>query len=539
MPDYDVILRGGTLYDGSGEAPIIGDIALQGDTIAAIGNLSDKTAAQEIDVSGLAVAPGFINMLSWAVVSLIVDGKSQSDIRQGVTLEVVGEAISMGPVNEKSRPEMESMRGNMGAKLEWETLGEYLQFMEDRGISTNITSFVGASLLRMNTVGYDDRPATPEELEEMKQMVRQAMEEGAVGMSTALIYPPGAYASTEELTELCRVVAEYDGLYISHMRSEGDTIEEGLEEFLSIVRDANVRGEIYHLKIAGRDNWGKLDWLVEKVEAAQAEGYEVTADMYTYPAGSTGLRATIPPWVHDGGTEKLIERLKDPELREQIKIEMNTSTEGWENLYRAVGGPENILLVDFDSPEMQPYVGKTLAQVAEERGTKPEYTAMDLIIEDKGNVSAIYFMIDEANIRRQAQIPWVSICSDSPSLAPEGIFLKEHAHPRAYGSFARFLGYYAYQEGLVPVEEAIRRLAALPAEVLRIPRRGKLEEGFFADVVVFDPANVTAPATFENPAQYATGMEHVFVNGVQVIAEGEHTGAKPGRFVKGPGYTGD
>ncbi|MAU12954.1 MAG: aminoacylase [Anaerolineaceae bacterium] len=539
MPDYDVILRGGTLYDGSGEAAFTGDIALNGDQIAAIGDLSGKSATQDLDVSGLAVAPGFINMLSWAVMSLIVDGKSQSDIRQGVTLEVVGEAISMGPINDQSRPVMEEMRGNLDFDVEWETLGEYLRYMEDRGISPNITSFVGATLLRMNTVGFDDREATPSELDAMKQMVRQAMEEGAVGMSTALIYPPGAYATTEELTELCRVVAEYDGLYISHMRSEGDTLENGLGEFLSIVRDAKVRGEIYHLKIAGQDNWHKLDWLIEQVEAAQKEGLDVTADMYTYPAGGTGLQAIIPPWAHDGGTEKLLERLHNPELRARIKHEINHSTEGWENLYRAAGGAEGILLANVENAALQPLVGKRLAEVAAERGTSPLDTAMDLVIEDQGNIGAIYFIIDEDNIRRQVQLPWVSFCSDSPSLAPEGIFLKEHPHPRAYGSFSRFLGHYAYQERLVPLEEAVRKLSAFPAETLHIPERGRLKAGYFADVVVFDPASVTAPATFEEPAQYATGMTHVFVNGVQVIADGEHTGATPGRFLKGPGYKGE
>jgi N-acyl-D-amino-acid deacylase len=538
MSDYDLILRGGTVYDGSGSTPVQADVAIQGDKIAAVGNMSDRSAARELDVGGLAVAPGFINMLSWAVTSLIVDGKSQSDIRQGVTLEVVGEALSMGPLTKRTRAMLENMRGDIDFDIEWDTLGEYLQYMENRGISPNITSFVGATSLRINTVGFDDREATPDELEAMKHMARQAMEEGAVGMSTALIYPPGAYATTAELTELCRVIAEYDGLYISHMRSEGDTIEDGLNEFLTIVRDAGVRGQIYHLKIAGKDNWHKLDWLIEQVENAQKSGLTVTADMYTYPAGGTGLQATIPPWAHDGGREQLIERLKNPELRERIKDEMRNSSTGWENLYRAVGSPENILLANFDSEALKPLTGKRLSEVAAQRGTSPEDTAMDLIIEDNAGVGAIYFIINEDNIRRQVQLPWVSFCSDSPSLAPEGIFLESHPHPRAYGSFARLVGHYVRDEALVTLEEAVRRLTSFPAETLRLRQRGRLAEGYFADIVVFDADAVSAPATFENPAQYATGMQHVFVNGEQVLADGEHTGATPGRFLKGPGWKG-
>ena len=478
-------------------------------------------------------------MLSWAVESLIYDGKSQSDIRQGVTLEVMGEGKSFGPYSEKMKAE--GIRGILGNRdipyeIEWTTLGEYLEFLENRGVSCNIASFVGTATLRIHQVGYDDRPPTDSELAGMQALVREAMEEGAVGLSSALIYPPASYAKTEELIALASVAAEYDGLYICHLRSEGAFFYEALEEFFETLRAANIRGEIYHLKAKGRQNWHKMSEVIKRIEAAQAEGLQVTADMYPYPASGTGLNSVLPPWVHDGGNERLLERIADPDLRKRIIAEMNQPSNEWENFWLGVGA-ENTILGGFANPALKPLTGQRLSEVAAQRGTSPEDTAMDLIFEEGGRVFAMYFGISEENIRNQIRsLPWLSFCSDAESLAPEGPFLKSNPHPRAYGSFARILGRYVRDEGLLPLEEAIRRLSALPASVLKIKERGRLQTGYHADVVVFDPQTIQDHATFEQPHQYATGMQYVFVNGEAVLFEGEHTGAKPGRVVRGPGW---
>lgn len=539
MSDFDLILKNGVIYDGSGQPPIHGDLGIQADRIAYIGPSTHHRATREIDVSGLAVAPGFINMLSWAVESLIHDGKSQSDIRQGVTLEVMGEGFSFGPFSEKMKAE--NTRGILGNedltyKIEWTTLGEYLEFLERQGVSCNVASFVGTSTLRIHQVGFDDRPPTASELAGMQALIRQAMEEGAVGLSSALIYPPASYAKTDELIALARVAAEYDGLYICHLRSEGAFFYEALEEFFATLRAANIRGEIYHLKAKGRQNWHKMSEVIQRIETARAEGLSVTADMYPYPASGTGLNSIVPPWVHDGGNERLLERIADPELRKRIIAEMNQPSQEWENFWLGVG-PENTLLGGFTSEALKPYTGKRLSEVAELRGTSAEDTALDLLIEDGGRVFAMYFGISEENIREQIRsLPWLSFCSDAESLAPEGHFLKSNPHPRAYGSFARVLGRYVRDEGLLPLEEAVRRLSHLPAQVLKIKDRGQLSVGAFADVVVFDPQSIQDHATFEDPHQFATGMQYVFVNGETVLAEGEHTGARPGRVVRGPGW---
>ncbi|MCA9985586.1 MAG: amidohydrolase family protein, partial [Anaerolineales bacterium] len=496
---YDLIIRNGLLYDGSGAPPVPGDVGISGDKIVAVGDLGAKKGQAEIDVAGLAVAPGFINMLSWATDALIHDGRSQSDIRQGVTLEVVGESYSYGPANEAFKAWLRDIQGDIKYEIEWDTLGEHLDYMERRGIACNIASFVGAAGIRTNVLGFDDVAPTPAQLAEMQALVREAMAEGAVGLSTALIYPPGSYAKTDELIALNQIVAEYGGLYISHLRSEGDGIEAGLAEFLTILRAANVRGEIYHLKMAGAANWDKLPDIVARIEAAQAEGLTVTADMYNYEAGGTGLSSVIPPWYHDGGEEALRERLRDHSLRPQIIREMNQHSDAWENLFLAVPSPEGILLSQFKNPALKHLTGKTLAEVAATRGTSPEETAMDLLIEDGSRVGTIYFMISEDNMRRQIQLPWVSFCSDSDSSAPEGIFLNSNSHPRAFGSFARLLGQYVRDEGLIPLEEAVRRLTSFPAHNLRIQERGWLKSGYFADVVVFDPAQVSAKATYAEP----------------------------------------
>jgi len=535
---YDVVLRGGTVYDGSGGQPFVGDVAIQGDTIAAVGDLHDAKGRKEIDVSGLAVAPGFINMMSWANESLIEDGRSQSDIRQGVTLEVMGEGDSMGPLNEAMKREMVRRQGDITYDIEWTTLDEYLRFLENRGISPNIASFIGAATPREYVIGHEDRPATPEELEEMRTLVRGAMEDGALGVASALIYPPGSFAGTAELIALAEVAAEYNGIYISHVRGEGAHLLDAVGELITIAREAGARGEIYHFKASGQQNWPLFEQAVAMVDQARAEGLEITADIYLYAASSTGLNASMPPWVQEGGFEASLERLADPELRRRIAREMLEHSDDWENGYLNAGGPDNILLVGFKNNDLKPLTGKTLAAVAAMRGTSPEETAMDLIVEDGSRIRAVYFSQSEDIVRRAIALPWVSFCSDAASLAPEGVFLEQMPHPRAYGSFARLLGKFVREENVISLEEAIHKLTALPAGNLKLDRRGHLLEGYFADVVVFDPDTIEDHATFTEPHQYATGMAHVFVNGVQVLSDGEHTGAMPGRVVRGPGWRG-
>ncbi len=535
--DYDIVIRNGMIYDGSGSIPFSGDVAISADTIAAVGSLDQVKGKQEIDVGGLAVAPGFINMLSWATESLIEDGRSQSDIRQGVTLEVFGEGWSYGPYNEKMKQEELESQGDIKYEIEWTTLGEYLEYLVDRGVSCNVASFVGATTVRIHEIGYDDRPPTPEELSRMRELVRQAMAEGALGVGSSLIYAPAFYAKTDELIELCKVAAEYDGMYISHIRSEGNRLLEAVDELITIAREANIPAEIYHLKASGKPNWEKLDAVISKVEAARAEGLRITADMYTYVAGATGLDAAMPPWVQEGGHKAWVNRLKDEGIRRKVKQQMLTSSNDWENLFLAAG-PEKMLLVGFKSEALKPLTGKTLTEVAEMRGTSPAETAMNLVIEDDSRVGTIYFLMSEQNIKKKIAIPWMAFDSDAASLEPEGVFLKRNPHPRAYGSFARLLGKYARDEKIIPLEEAIRRLTSFSAENLGLKRRGSLKPGHLADIVIFDPESIQDHATFEKPHQYSTGVHHVFVNGTQVLKDGEHTGAKPGRVVRGPGWQG-
>jgi N-acyl-D-amino-acid deacylase len=477
-------------------------------------------------------------MMCWANESLIEDGRSQSDIRQGVTLEILGEGTSMGPLNDAMKEEMVRQQGDIRYDIEWTSLEEYLEFLKRRGVSPNVASFIGAANPRAYVIGHADRAPSPEELEQMRALVRQAMEEGALGVASSLIYPPGSFAETDELIALAEEAAGYGGMYISHLRSEGAMMLEALEELLTIARKAEIRAEIYHLKSSGQANWPLFDEAVAMVERARADGLHITADIYTYPAGATGLNATMPPWVQEGGFEASIERMKNPALRRRIAREMLEESKEWENMYLGAGSPDRILLVGFKTDELKPLTGKTLAEVAEMRGTDPRDTAMDLIIEDESRVGTVYFTQSEDVVRKAIALPWVSFNSDEASMAPEGVFLESSAHPRAYGSFARLLGRYVRDERLIPLEEAIRKLAALPAENLRIDRRGRLKEDFFADVVVFDPDTIQDHATFVDPHQYATGMIHVFVNGEQVVRNGEHTGATPGRFVRGPGWTG-
>jgi N-acyl-D-amino-acid deacylase len=536
-PDFDVIIKGGTVYNGTGAAPQHVDVAIRGDRIAGLGDFSKASAPTIINARGLAVAPGFINMLSWSTESLIQDGRSQSEIRQGVTTQIMGEGESMGPVNDRVREHILREQKDIKYDVKWNTLAEYLQYLEKRGISCNVASFIGATTIREYVIGFDDRAPTSDELDQMRALVRQEMESGALGIGTSLIYPPAFYAKTDELIELCKVAAKYQGKYISHMRSEGNQLLQALDELIRIARQANIPAEVYHIKAAGRKNWGKIDSLLSRIESAQKDGLKIRANMYTYTAAGTGLDACLPPWTEEGGYPALFKRLRDPATRAKIAAEVKVDTDKWENLYLAAGSPDKILLVGFKSEKLKPLTGKSLAEVAKIRGKDPIETIMDLIAEDESRIDSIYFLMSEENVKKEIKKPWISFGSDEASQAPEGVFLKSNPHPRAYGCFARVLGKYVRDEKVITLPQAIRKLSGLPATNLGLDHRGSLKEGMFADVVVFDPATIADRATFDKPHQYAVGMKHVFVNGVQVIKEGEHTDAKPGRALWGPGKT--
>jgi N-acyl-D-amino-acid deacylase len=533
---YDIIIRNGQIIDGSGNESFISDIAVNADTIAFIGNLKNAKAKKEIDATDLVVAPGFINLLSWAVTTLIEDGRSQSDIRQGVTLEIFGEGWSMGPLNEKMKENAQKDQGDIKYDVEWNTLKEYLEFLTNKGISPNVASFVGATTVRINVIGFEDRPPTPDELETMKLLVRQAMKDGALGVGSSLIYAPAFYSSTEELIELCKVASEYNGMYISHIRSEGGNILKSIDELIRIAKEANIPAEIYHLKQSGKSNWDKFDAVVAKIDSARSAGLYITTDMYNYIAGSTGLNAAMPPWVQEGGYKKWAERLQDPKIRKKVIKEMTSDTDEWENLMRAAGSADKLLLVGFKNDSLKYLTGKTLAEVAKMRNKSPEETAMDLVIQDGSRVGTVYFLMSEENVKKQIALPWMSFGSDAGSMAPEGVFLKSSTHPRAYGNFARLLGKYVRDEKVISLEEAIYKLTTLPATNLKIKKRGALKTGYYADLAIFDPKEIRDHATFDKPQQYATGMSHVFVNGIQVLKDGEHTGELPGKVVQGPGW---
>jgi len=536
---YQIIIRGGTVYDGTGSPGAVADVGINADTIAIIGDLSKAVAETEINASNLAVAPGFINMLSWATESLILDGKSQADIRQGVTLEVFGEGTSMGPLNDQMKADIRAeMKRNPDwtYDVDWTTLDEYLQSLERKGVAPNVASFIGATSVRIHELGYANRLPTSEELERMKALVKTAMEEGALGVGSSLIYAPANYSSTEELIELCKVAGEYGGMYITHMRSEGNNIFGAVDETIRIAREGKLPAEIYHLKMAGKENWWKLDSVLAKIDAANAAGLKITADMYTYPAGATGLDASMPPWVQEGGIKQWIKRLQDPKVRKKALDEMRKPSDKWENLLLMAGSPDRVLLLGFANDSLKQFTGKTLAEVSKIYGKSPEETAMDLVIADSTRVGTAYFMMSEENIKRQIALPYLSFGSDAESPATEGVFLKSSTHPRAYGNFSRLLGKYVRDEKVIPLEEAIRKLTSLPASNLKISKRGQLAQGYFADLAIFDPAKIQDHATFEKPHQYSTGMVHVFVNGKQVLQDGEHTGATPGRVVRGPGW---
>ena len=534
-PEFDLLVINGQIYDGLGGQPYQADIGISGDRITAIGT-GLGAAVQTIDAEGRAVAPGFINMLSWATETLIEDGLSQGDIRQGVTLEVMGEGWSMWPLNENMKTEYLKRQGDIKFDIEWTTLGEYLQYLEDKGVSTNIASFVGATTVRIHELGYEDRAPSADELARMQALVRQAMEEGAVGLASSLIYAPAFYADTGELIALGKTAAEHGGRYISHLRSEGNRLLEAVDELITIASEAQIGAEIYHLKAAGKDNWHKIEQVFEKINTAREDGLDISADMYNYTAGATGLDAAMPPWVQEGGLEKWIERLEDPAIRARMVKEISTPTNEWENLYLAAGSADKVLLSGFKNPDLKHLTGKTLAEVAAMRGTTPEVTMMDLVIEDGSRVGTAYFIMSEENVKKKIAQRWMAFDSDAGSMAPEGVFLLSNPHPRAYGNFARLLGKYVRDEQVISLQEATRRLTSFPAANLGISERGTLKEGYFADLVIFDPATIQDHATFDDPHQYATGVHHVIVNGVPVLLDGKHTGATPGRFVKGPGY---
>jgi len=535
---YSVLIHGGTIYDGSGAAPFVGDVALKGDRIVYVGAHAPGHAARVIDATGKAVSPGFINMLSWAVESLIADGRGMSDSYQGVTLEVFGEGNSMGPYTPEMKRLEEKRQGDIKYPITWTTLGQYLEFLQRKGVTPNVASFVGATTVRIHELGEKDIDPTPAQLTRMRALVRQAMKDGALGVGSALIYAPATYAETPELVALTQEAGKCGGMYISHMRSEGNKLIEAIDELITISRESGAPAEIYHFKQAGEPNWSKLDAAIAKVAAARAGGQRISANMYTYLAGATGLDAAMPPWVQSGGLEAWIERMKDPAVRARLVKEMRTPTNDWENLMLLTGSPDKVLLVSFKNPKLKPLTGKTLGEVARMRGKSPEETAMDLVIEDGSRVGTVYFLMSDDNVKREVALPWMSFGSDEGSPAPEGVFLKSHSHPRAYGNVARLLGHYVRDEHATTLQDAIRRLTSLPATNLGIRQRGSLKAGYYGDVVVFDPATIQDHSTYERPDQLATGVDDVFVNGVQVLKGGKHTGAKPGRVVRGPGWTG-
>lgn len=532
---YDTIIRNGMVYDGNGGEPFKADIAINKDTIAFIGDLKNAHAKDEIDAGGKAVAPGFINMMGHSEESLFQDGRAQSDIRQGVTTEIFDE-MSYGPLNEIMKEQLQRGQGDIKYNVTWNTLGEYMNTLEHKGISCNIASFVGAGTVRQYVIGEDDKAPTAQQLDSMKLLVDTAMEEGALGVTCALIYPPDNFAKTDELVALCKEASKYGGTYISHIRSEGNQLTQAVSEIITIAKEATIPVEICHLKAAGKDNWNKVDSVIAMVETARKQGIAITANMYTYTAAATGLTSCFPPTLQDGGFGKLRVRLQDPVIRKQMVKVMHTNANDWENLYYGSGGPENILLLQFKQDSLKKFTGKTVAEVARIRGTTPEETAMDLIVQDSTRVGVAYFLMDENNVKKEVALPWVSFGSDEASYAPEGVFLKSNAHPRAYGCFARVIGKYTRDEKLMTLQQAIYKLAKLPATNINLKKRGVLTVGNYADIVIFDPNTVQDHATYDKPHQYATGVSDVFVNGVQVLKNNEHTGASPGRFLKGPGY---
>ncbi len=534
--EYDTLIQNGTIYDGSGGEPFTGDIAINGEKIVYVGPaLKNARAKRLVDAAGKIVSPGFVNMLSWSNLSLIHDGRALSGIKQGVTLEIMGEGNSMGPLSDAQKKYIKENQDRIKYDITWTSLGQYLEYLEKKGVSTNVGSFVGAATVRAHELGFENRKPTPQELERMQELVAQAMQEGAMGISSALIYAPGSYADTEELIALAKAASPYNGMYISHLRSEGNRIDQALNELITIAREAKIPSEIYHLKMAGKDNWHKLDAVLHKIDSSNNAGLTVTADMYNYTAGATGLDAAMPTWAQEGGLPEWRKRLQDPAIRKKISLEMQTPQKGWENLCLAAG-PDKSLLIGFKQDSLKKYIGKTLTEVSEIRGTPWYETAMDLVIQDNSRVGVVYFMMSEENVKRQVALPYMTFGSDATSISPEGVFLEVNVHPRAYGNFTRLIEKYVRDEKVISLEEAVHKLTAMPCERLKIKDHGHLKPGYFADVIVFDLSKMKENSTYEKPHQLSEGMEQVFVNGKQVLKDGEHTGVFPGKFVKGPGY---
>jgi N-acyl-D-amino-acid deacylase len=537
-PEYDLVVRGGTIYDGSGNPGFTGDVAIDGDRIAYVGPEAPGDARREIDARGRAVAPGFINMLSWSNESLLIDGREQGELRQGVTLEVMGEGESMGPLTPAMKDELIAQQGDLKYEIEWTTLGEYLETLERKGISLNVASHIGAATARTNLLASADVDPTPEQLEAMQEVVRRAMEEGALGVGSSLIYVPGTFAGTDELVALAATAGRCGGIYATHMRSEGGQLLEAIDETIEISRRSGTPAEIWHLKAAGRKNWPKFETAIARIEAARREGLRITTDMYAYPAASTGLDAAMPPWVQEGGNAAWYARLRDPVIRTRVATEMRQEDAGWNNTLREAGGADNVLIASLRNPVLKPLIGKTLAAIAAERGVSAEEAAMGLVAEDESRVGSIYFLMSEDEVRRKVALPYMSFGSDGTAVSAEGVFLKSNLHPRGYGNFARVLARYVREEQVITLEDAVRRMTAHPASVLGLRDRGRLQAGYHADIVVFDPAAIQDHATYVEPHQYATGVSHVIVNGVLALQDGEPTEARPGRFVRGRGWTG-
>lgn len=531
---HDIIITNGMIYDGTGSESHEGDIAIRDGRITHVGSLPEEISASEvINAGGLAVSPGFINMLSWAGEPLIEDGRSMSNIKQGVTLEVMGEGTSMGPLNDRLALIMENDQTDIQYDVTWRTLNGFLEHLVNRGVSTNVASFVGATTVRMNVLGRDDITPTPGELNRMQELVREAMEDGAMGLSSALIYAPAWYADTEELSALADAAAEYNGLYATHLRSEGDRLTEAVNEMLQITQETGIASHIHHLKAAGTENRQKLDEVIDSVENAQDAGYDISSNMYLYTAAATRLSAVIPPWAREGGRQDMLERFQNPVTRKRILAEMESDETEWENFLQMVNSPGDITLTGFRTEEMQRFVGWTLAEAARAYGRSPAETVLELIAEDNYTINAVFHLMSEENVQKKVQLPWMTFGSDSGSMAAEGVFLNRRPHPRAYGNFARLLGRYVREEGLLSLEEAVHRLTGFPAGLLGIDQeRGRLEEGYYADIVIFDPEEIRDHATYDNPHQYASGVMHVLVNGVSVLTGGEHTGALPGQVVR-------
>ncbi|MFZ2237663.1 MAG: amidohydrolase family protein [Dokdonella sp.] len=539
VEQYDLLIRNGVVYDGSGSASQHVDVAVRNQRIAALlPPGSDARATQVVDAKGLAVAPGFINTLSWAVDSLIADGRGMSDTKQGVTLEIFGEGWSMGPLTDTMKADAIKQQGDIKYPIQWTTLGEYLDYLQQRGITPNVASFVGATTVRIHELGEDDVAPNAAQLVRMQDLVRQAMHEGALGVGASLIYPPAFFAKPEELIALSMAAAESGGGYVAHMRNESSHLLDAVDATIAVARATGQRAEIYHFKAAGEDNWPLMAQAIARIERARAQGVPASANMYAYTAGATGATASLPPWVQAGGHDAMIARLKQASVRKRVIAEMKAPIGDWENLYKQAGSADRVLFIGFRRDKLKSFTGKTLAEVMAMRGTTAEDTLINLIIEDDSRVDTAYFLMSEDNVELGLKQPWVSLGSDAESSAPEGVFLKSSTHPRAYGNVARFLGHYVRDRKLMSLAEGIHRLTGLPAQNWKLKDRGCLAVGCHADIVVFNPATIVDHASYEQPMQYATGVIDVFVNGVQVLRDGEHTGATPGQVVHGPGWSG-